>query len=193
MNIARTLTICLLSLLSLPVAAVAQSSSAAPSSIPDHIIYWDVFHRVAQYASMATAAAAQGQDRSSLRQMIRIQAGLDETQGQLLEQIALQCERDVAAQDAQAKVLLDTFHAQNPYRLLNKGSPPPSPPSTLRSLWDQRTNAILLGRDRLHSALGDTAFARFDQFQKARALQQIKQMPVDPGNVPVHQRYSATH
>ena len=149
MKTACALTICLLSLLSLPVVAVAQSGRSAPSSIPDHVIYWELFHRVAAFAKRADAAQKQGKDRSNLRQLIRKHAGLDEEQGQLLEHIALQCERDVAAQDAKAKALIDKFHAQYPYRIVNKGSPPPSPPSELRSLWEQRTNAILVGRDRL--------------------------------------------
>jgi hypothetical protein len=193
MKTLSALTMCL-SLLALPVAAVAQSGRAAASDIPDHVVYWELFHRVAMFAKKADAAQKQGLDRSNLRQLIRKQAGLDEEQGQLLEQIALQCEKDVTAQDAKAKVIIDKFHAQFPNRLVSKSSPPPQPPSELKSLWDQRTNAILLARERLHSALGDTAFAKFDQDQKARALQKIKPLtPTDVGNVPGHRRHYSAH
>jgi hypothetical protein len=185
-------SICLLFLLSWPATGVAQSDRSAPSSIPDHVIYGELFHRVAMFAKRTDAAQKQGKDRSNLRQLIRKHAGLDEEQGQLLEHIALQCERDVAAQDARAKALIDTFHAQFPYRIVNKGSPAGSPPSELRSLWEQRTNAILLGRERLHSALGDDAFAKFDQLQRSRAVREIRQVvPRDVGNVPGHRRHYA--
>jgi len=194
MKTSSALTMCLLSLLALPVAAVAQSGRPAPSTIPDDVVYWGLFHRVALFAKRAEAAQKQGTDRSNLRQLIRKQAGLGEEQGQLLEQIALQCEKDVAAQDAKAKTIIDRFHAQFPYRIVNKGSPPPRPPSELTALWEQRKNAILVGRDRLHSALGDDVFARFDQYQKSRALQQIKQVEArDVGNVPGHRRHYANH
>lgn len=184
------LGICLLSSLLLAVPVAAQPAGASRPAIPDHVIYWELFHRVAVYAHKADAAQRQGKDRSGLRQLVRRRAGLDEERGQMLEQIALQCERDVVATDARARAIIDKFHADHPYRLMNKNSRPPSPPSELRRLSQQRVDAILLGRDRIHSALGDEAFAKFDQEQRAHAQRSTRPVAtLDVGNVPGHKRH----
>jgi hypothetical protein len=184
--------LCVWSLLSLSVTAAAQPTRS-PSTIPDHVIYWELFHRVAVYAHKADAAQRQGIDRSGLKQLVRRRAGLDEERGQMLEQIALQCEREVVATDAKARALIDGFHAEHPYRLVNKNSPPPSPPSELRTLSQQRIDAILLGRDRLHSALGDEVFAKFDEDQRAHAQRSTRPVAtIDVGNVPGHKRHVTT-
>jgi hypothetical protein len=189
----RALGVCLLSVLSLSATALAQSVRTSPSAIPDHVVYWELFHRVAAYAHKADAAQRQGKDRSNLKQLVRRRAGLDEEHGQMLEQIALQCEHAVLATDAKARAIIDRFHVEHPYRLVNKNSPPPSPPSELRTLSRQRVDAILLGRDRLHSALGDEAFAKFDRDQQAHAQRTTKPVAtVDVGNVPGHTRHVTT-
>jgi hypothetical protein len=193
MKTLSAVAICLLSSLSLAVPVAAQPAGAPRSAIPDHVVYWELFHRVAVYAHKADAAQRQGKDRSGLRQLVRRQAGLDEEHGQMLEQIALLCERDVVATDAKARTIIDKFHAEHPYRLVNTNSPPPSPPSELRTLSQQRMDAILLGRDRLHSALGDEAFAKFDQDQRAHAQRSTRPVAtIDVGNVPGHKRHVST-
>jgi hypothetical protein len=194
MKTARAVSVLLLALLSLPVGALAQTDGAASPAIPDHVVYWQLFHRVAVYAHRADAAQRQGQDRSNLRQLVRKRAGLDVEHGQLLEQIALQCERDVAATDSKARVIIDKFHAEHPYRLQNKATPPPSAPSELKALSQQRIDLILSGRERLRSVLGETAFAKFDQEQRAHAEETTRPLTAaDVGNVPGHKRHVTAH
>jgi hypothetical protein len=194
MKTARAVSVWLMVLLLMPVVALAQSNGAASHVIPDHVVYWEVFHRVAVYAHRADAAQRQGQDRSNLRQLVRRRAGLDAEHGQMLEQIALQCERDVAATDAKARAIIDKFHADHPYRLQNRSTPPPSAPSELKVLSQQRIDLILSGRERLRSALGEAAFVKFDQEQQEHAQQTTRPLTaVDVGNVPGHKRHVTAH
>lgn len=155
MRAVRALTVSVLSLCvwCVPAFAVAQVNGREPPAIPDQVVYWDLFQRVAGQAHAHQADAA-GQDPR-------------------LVEIALECEKAVAVQDAKAKALIDEFHRQHPSRFLNKGEHPPAPPAALTALWDQRINTILTARDRLRGALGEEAFAILDQAQKARAAQHI--------------------
>jgi hypothetical protein len=164
MRAVRALAVSVLSLCvwCVPAFAVAQVNGSEPPAIPDHVVYWDLFQRVASQAHAQRQADAAGQD-------------------QRLVEIALECEKAVAVQDAKAKTLIDQFHRQHPARLLSKDAHPPTPPAELTSLWEQRITTILTARDRLRGALGEEAFAILDQEQKARAAQHIT--PVSLPNV----------
>ena len=110
---------------------------------------------------MADAAQQSGRDRLNGRDS-RLRAGLSEAEGAVLETVALQCESDVAAQDAKAKAIIDQFHAQSS-RLVNPSFLPEAPPQ-LDALWQDRNNIVLRARDSLRSQLGEESFSIFDQF-----------------------------
>lgn len=153
MRALRTLNVSVLSLCvcCVPALAAAQVNGGAPATIPDHVVYWDLFHRIARQAPRAADAG----------------------QSQALDEIARECAKAVAIQDAKAQALIDEFHRQHPARLLSKESRPPAPPAELSTLWAERINTILAARDRLREAIGEEAFAKLDQDQKARAARHI--------------------
>ena len=146
----------------------AQTTQSQPTVTSDSGYYYNIFHHVAALKQMADAAQQQGKDHSNLRQLVRLRAGLTEAEGESLEQIALQCETDVAAQDAKAKLIIDQFHAQYRPGITNP-SFPPKPPEVLDSMWQDRNNIILTARNRLRSALGEEDFAKFDTFVRSAA------------------------
>jgi hypothetical protein len=128
---------------------------------------------------MADAAQKQGQDRSNLRQLVRLRAGLTEAEGESLQAISLQCDSDVAAQDAKAKIIIDQFHAQYPSELINPSFPPVTPP-VLASMWQDRNNIVLAARDQLRIELGEADFAKFDQFLRAKGPLPATHPPLPP-------------
>lgn len=130
-------------------------------------MYYRIFHHVAVLNQMADAALKQGKDRSNLRQLVRLRAGLTEAEGESLQAISLQCDNDVAAQDAKAKAIIDQFHAQYPPGRPINPSFPPIAPAVLASMWQDRNNIILAARDQLRVELGEQDFAKFDKFVKS--------------------------
>jgi hypothetical protein len=150
-----------------PFAAPAQNPQRTPAVTSDSDLYYGIFHHVAVLKQMADAAQQQGLDRSNLRQLVRLRAGLTEPEGESLETISVQCEKDVAAQDAMAKVIIDQFHAQYPPGPINPSFPPIAPP-VLASMWQDRNNIILAARSQLRIELGEANFAKFDQFLRTK-------------------------
>ena len=146
-----------------PLTIPAQTPQRPPAVTSDSDLYYGIFHHVAALKQMADAAQQQGQDRSNLRQLVRLRAGLTEAEGESLEAISVQCEKDVAAQDAKAKAIIDQFHAQYPPRFFNPSFPPQAP-AVLDSMWQDRNNIILAARSQLRIELGEEDFAKFDQF-----------------------------
>ncbi len=170
-------------LVSCLVALVPLAHAQNPPQVPERVVYWHVFHDVAQLNRMADNAAREGKDRSSLRTLVARRAGLNDD-AQALKRIALQCESDVAAVDAKAQVIILRFRAQFPYGIVTQGMPLPPPPPELRDLQRQRDSIILAARDSLRAALGEEAFLKLDSFMKRQVSR-----PPHPG--PLRRRLSA--
>ncbi len=151
----------------LPFTVPAQNPQRSPAVTSDSDLYYGIFHHVAVLKQMADTAQKQGQDRSNLRQFVRLRAGLTEAEGGSLEAISVQCEKDVAAQDAKAKAIIDQFHAQYPPGVINPSFPPQAP-AVLDSMWQDRNNIILAARSQLRVELGEADFAKFDQFVRTK-------------------------
>jgi hypothetical protein len=165
-------------------ALVPVASAQNPPQVPEWVVYWHVFHDVAQLNRMADNAAREGNDQPSLRTLVARRARLNDNDAQTLKRIALQCESDVAALDAKAQVIILRFRAQFPYGIATQGMPLPPPPPELRDLQRQRDSIILSARDSLRAALGEEAFLKLDSFMKRQTSR-----PPHPG--PVRRRLSA--
>jgi LAS superfamily LD-carboxypeptidase LdcB len=95
------------------------------------------------------------------------QAELSDEQARSLNEIAADCEREVAALDAKAKAIIDARRALYTAGALPKSQPlPPSP--ELQALQRERNAAILRARDRLRSSLDEQAWARLEVFVNSR-------------------------
>jgi hypothetical protein len=149
-------------------SVLALSVLAHAADPPDWVLYRRIFHHTALLKQMSDTANQKGRDRSNLRQLVRLRAGLTETEGESLERISLQCERDVAVEDAKAKAIIDRFHARYLPGVINPSFLPKAPPE-LGTLWQERNGIILAARDRLRNELGEKDFAKFDQFVREQS------------------------
>ncbi len=184
----KAMSVFLLMFLTAPGIILGQVPVQHPQEkpLPEWFLYRHAFHDVVMFKKKADAAEQQGIDRSNLRLLVAQKGGLDEAQAKILEAIAVQCEKDVAAQDAKAKVIINAFRAQHPFGIVNKTLPIAPPPPELDSLWQQRIQIILAARDQLRNQLGEGAFGKFDQALKE------KPSSAGLGPSPVYKKYSQT-
>ena len=156
-----------------PPVLIAQNANRSTVVTADADLYYRIFHHVAVLKSVADTAQQQGKDRSNLRQIVRLRAGLTDLEGQILERTSVQCDGDVLAQDAKAKKIIGQFHAQYPPGVINPSFPPKAP-LELDAMWQERQKIILQARDNLRSALGEETYARFDQFVRSGQVPGIR-------------------
>jgi len=129
--------------------------SRRPSAeIPEHIFYGQFFSFL---VSLQNAAEYESK------------AGLTKEQTAILEQIAKDCEREVALQDAKANKVIEESRAEVEKR---KPAPPIETPPQLKQLQAERDQIILRHRDLLKEQLGPEAFARV--MEVARELIKIE-------------------
>lgn len=150
-----------------PVQATPQSPH--PANAPEHIVYRQFFQHLMALKDRADGVERKGGDGRGLRAYFKDKAKLNDDQGRVLDQVAADCQRDVAKLDTRAKKIIDAYRAQFPKgRATNSQNLPPLPPE-LQSLQQQRDMTILHARKRLQNALGETAFHQLDDFIKVDA------------------------
>lgn len=142
--------------------------------VPEHVPYIFLFHQLASLKQQADEADRQGKNDSSLRSLFKNQAALNDEQASALDTIAFDCVREVAQQDAKAKVIIDAFKARHPGGKLQRGETLPPPPAELTAMQEERNAIILRARDRLHTALGEQEFNRFEEFVKQHVVPNVK-------------------
>ncbi|MFN2455144.1 MAG: hypothetical protein ABR577_13075 [Pyrinomonadaceae bacterium] len=159
----------------------AASQTPQPASIPDHVAYGRVFHHFVVLKKNAEEAALKGKikEAASFRSVHKRQADLSDDQDRTLDEIASDCEREVAGQDAKAKLIIDAVRALYPNGKVPHGEKPPPPPADLKAMQEERNAMILKARDRLRVAFGEQEFNRFDDFVKRRIVPDIKPTTVN--------------
>lgn len=148
----------------------------AAATLPDHVVYWHLFHHVAALDRRAAELEKQGQDGSRLRSFYRDRARLSAAQAGTLSAVASDCDGEVAAQDRRAGEVIRAARARLAGGRLAKGETPPPPPAELAALQEARNAAVLRARDRLRRELGEDEFARFDRFVAARVAPRIRNL-----------------
>ena len=106
----------------------------------------------------------QGKDAKFLRQFYKREAKLTDDEARDFDEIASDCERLVALQDAKAKRVIDAALAKNGNGKLEKRGQGPEPPPALRALWDERNAIIMRAKYALQAAFGHNEFARFEDY-----------------------------
>jgi hypothetical protein len=131
-------------------------------AVPPQVVYSALFHHVVAVKQQAEAEERQGKDARSLRSMFREKADLSDVQAHLLDAIATDCVREVAAQDARAQVIISAFKVRFPPGRLPPGVKLPPPPPELKQMQEERDAMILRARERLRLSLGEDEFQRFE-------------------------------
>jgi hypothetical protein len=164
-----------------PAGLQQQAAQAPQALVPEHVIYWHIFHHHNFLNRKADEAQRMGRDEEAtrLRGFYKREAKLDDGQDAALGQIALEVENEVEALDAQAKRLIDAFRARHPGGALKQGEAMPPPPRELAALQERRNAAVIRARDRLKSVLGDPAFDEFQGFVREKVVPQIKPKSFD--------------
>jgi hypothetical protein len=163
-----------------PKAALPQAqerqAQEQPKRIPapPQVVYSALFHHVVAVKDQAEAEERQGKDASSLRSLFRERADLSEVQAHLLSAIAVDCVREVAAQDARAQVIISAFKARFPPGRLPSGVKLPPPPPELKQMQQEREAIVLRARDRLRLSFGEAGFQRFEEFVTRRVASGIE-------------------
>ena len=107
-------------------------------SPPPHVVYSALFHHIVAVKEQAEAEERQGKDARSLRSTFREKADLSDVQAHLLEAIATNCVREVAAEDARAQVIINAFKSRFPPGRLPPGVKLPPPPPELKQMQEER-------------------------------------------------------
>lgn len=159
-----------------PTAAGQQEPRRQPPShdIPEHVVYWHLFHHHNFLNKKADEAERNGQDGSHLRDFYKREAKLDEAHAAAFRQVAAECEIEVMALDAEARAIIEKARAKYDKGQLKKGEALPPPPAELAALQERRDGAILKAREKLQTALGEAAFEGLHKFVREKVAPQIK-------------------
>lgn len=160
----------------------AQSQKALQQqikSIPDYAVYRHLFHHHIALKQKAQELEQQGKDGKALRSFYQRQAKLSDDEARAFDQIATECEQEVAQQDAKAKAIIDAGLARYPGGKIPEGEKPPEAPPELKALWEDRNAIILRARDRLRAALGEQEFQRFNDFVERNVKPNITAEPLN--------------
>ena len=148
-------------------------------NVPEHVVYSFLFRQQEFMRKKAVEAESRGEDSSFFRNYFQREAKLDDRQAAMLSEIATQCELDVKAIEAEAKLIVDKVRAERANTPLkpNQPSPPPSP--ELMALQKRRDNVILQARNQLERALGPASFTEFQKFVRDKVASHIKPKSTD--------------
>ena len=148
--------------------------------IPEHVIYRHLFHDIVALNEKADEMERQGQSAGlSLRTVYKRRAELTEDQARVLYEIALNCEQQVNAQDAKAKVIIDAYKSRYPGGRVPAGETPAPPSPELVGMQAERNAIILRSRDRLREIFGDAEFERFKGFLEHQVAPKIRPVSND--------------
>lgn len=154
-----------------PAAAPpVQTSQPRQSGAPDHVAYRMLLHHAYLLEQKAEDADREGRPDSAraFRAALRDLARLDERQAGVFARHAADCEREVSAQDARARVLIE---ARRAHYLATGKALPPSP--ELAAMQQERNQIILGCRDRLRESLGEREWARLDAFVRSEVAPRV--------------------
>jgi len=140
------------SLLSAPLQAQAE--------VPRNAFFEFLFNNVSALNQIAESDDKAGQHASAMAWRTHDQraAGLNDSEGQILQEIALDCLRALKEQDAKLQASADKFRAQ-----LTPGAPVQIPPELVK-IFEDRKAIVNDHVERLRGALGDTSFNKLDSY-----------------------------
>jgi hypothetical protein len=134
--------------------------------VSDHVVYWFLFNDVVFLKERGDENDRQGKPSGSIRSWFQREGKLNVAQGQLLEQVAVECKIEVAGLDAKATSIIKEFRSRYPGGRVPTGTKLPPPPPELAALQAERIAVILRARDRLRQGLNEQDFISFDDFVK---------------------------
>jgi hypothetical protein len=154
------------------------------TSAPEHVVYKLFFHHLMALKERAKEMERQGKNGKALRSHYKDAMGLKDEEASILDQIAADCERDVAQIDARAKKIIDAAYARNPKGVIPEGQEVPPPPPQLHKMQEERDMIIMRARYKLLTKLGKQGFQQVDDFLKLHFAPDVKPAQMNPGKSP---------
>jgi hypothetical protein len=154
----------------LPIDAPQKAPRSQVSTVPEYVVYGNLFKKVSRLSEKTRELRRQGQIGQRAYFPMQKEASLSEAESTTLEAIALACQQDVARQDERARIITEAFRARFPGGKLPNSTALAPPPPELKTMWDERNAIVLRARDQLRLAFGEKQFPRFDRYAKLRYL-----------------------
>lgn len=147
---------------------------------PEHVIYRQFFRHVVALKQRAQEVERQGRDGRKLRSFYRDRLSMKEDQSRNLDSVAADVSREVDKLDAKAKRIIEELHARYPGGVVPEGEQLPPPPPEFKDLQRQRDYAVMRGRMRLKTTLGEQGFQQVEDFVKMNFAPDVRPVPVSP-------------
>ena len=142
------------------------AQSPLPARAPEHIVYRQFFRHLLALKERATELERQGKNGNGLRSHYKDKIKLKDKDARALDQIASDCEREIAQIDARAKAIIQSARARFPNGKLPPGQQLPPPPPELKRMQLQRNVLIMQARERLRTAIGRDEFQKINDYIK---------------------------
>ncbi len=140
-----------------PLATAAPQSQAA---IPQHVLFQFLFDNISALDQAADSDDKAGNHQGAALWRTHDQrgAGLNDAEGQILQEIALDCLRQLKEKDEKIRVLAERDRAQMP-----PGTVIPASPEMIQT-FEERKKVVSDHIERLREALGDASFNKLDTY-----------------------------
>lgn len=157
--------------------SIAQTGQSA---VPSYLLYKFLFDNVTMIEQLADKDDREGKHEMAARWRTNQQraAGLNETEGDILKEVALDCHRAVQEQDAKIKALLQKLDAQRVQGVVVPASP------ELDQMLKSRNEIIQAHIDKLKEALGESSFAKVDHYVRSSFQSQVISANPGPASTP---------
>ena len=159
---------------------VGTKESPSPSQAPEHVVYRQFFRHLVALKKRASEVESQGRDGKALRAHYKEKIGLKDKEAALLDEIAIESEREVGKIDKKAQKIINDARNRFPNGRVPAGEQLPPPPPELKSLQRKRDMIVLRGRHRLVTELGSYGFQQVDDFLKLKFTQDLKPAALRP-------------
>jgi len=151
-------------------AAHAQGSAQV---VPDYVTYRFFFTHLANLGQLADTLEKAGKDGSKWRTHDQHAAGLSDAEGQILTQVAQDCNQSLKTEDTKIQASITAFHNQFPNGQFVHVSAPPE----LSQFENEKIQAINTHIEQLKSQLGQDSFNKLDTYVKSTFKPAIVTLP----------------
>jgi len=149
---------------------------AEEPTIPEHIVYGMFLRDLSTFSEKAAEATRKGDVKSSdaYRNFYKGRAGWSNEEFAVLNQIAIECQRQLRLIDAKAKRIIEArqklYYPDNKVRADGQLAPPSA---ELQKLQAEHDAVILSARDQIRLTLGEQLFQHLQQFLKRTVVPTI--------------------
>jgi hypothetical protein len=152
------------------------------SAVPSDFLYETLFDNMAMLDRIAEQDDRQGKHEMAARWRTHDQraAGLNETEGEILKEVALDCHQAVQEQNAKIIALLQKLDAQRVPGVKVQPSP------ELVQLNQDRTAIIEAHIEKLREALGEGSFAKLDHYVRSTFHAETTKPSQQPSSTPAN-------